>query len=232
MPPRWERYGSVTTARSLPRRLRIPVGLQSAGTMRIGTEREGEPVAREERERPHGRVPAQWQRIEHHTRTLDRAIRITQMADAKVAPVLALHVSLAAIAVTQGGELGRLLEGVGYTTVVAISAWLLLFAYVFAALVASFFVIVVYVPTAPRRGAARTHSNSIFYFDDIQAMPVDDFETRSTRMDIDLAERDVIRQAHTVSRIASDKLIGVQRAYLFSAIALFAWMMLILLTKL
>jgi hypothetical protein len=51
-------------------------------------------------------------------------------------------------------------------------------------------------------------------------------------MDIDLAERDVIRQAHTVSRIASDKLIGVQRAYLFSAVALFAWMVLILLAKL
>lgn len=34
----------------------------------------------EERERHHGRIPAQWQRIEHHTRTLDRAIRITQMA--------------------------------------------------------------------------------------------------------------------------------------------------------
>jgi hypothetical protein len=58
-------------------------------------------------------------------------------------------------------------------------AWwpVLLLVYVTAALVASFFVIVVYVPTAPRRGAARTHSNSIFYFDDVQAMPVDDFET-------------------------------------------------------
>jgi hypothetical protein len=200
--------------------------------MRSGTERDGESAPREERERHHGRVPAQWQRIEHHTRTLDRAIRITQMADAKVAPVLALHVSLAAIAVTQGGELGRLLRGMGHPVALAICAWVLLFVYVVAALVASFFVIVVYVPTAPRRGAARTHANSIFYFDDVQAMPVDDFETRSIRMDIDVAERDVIRQAHTVSRIASDKLIGVQRAYLFSAVALFAWMLLILLAKL
>jgi hypothetical protein len=44
--------------------------------------------------------PTQWQRIEHHTRTLDRVIRMTQMADQKVAPVLALHVSLAAVTVT------------------------------------------------------------------------------------------------------------------------------------
>jgi len=150
------------------------------------------------------------------------------MSDAKVAPVLALHVSLAAIAVTQGGDIGRLLQGIGHATAAMVAAWALLVVYVVAALVASFFVVVVYVPTAPRRGAARTHMNSLFYFDDIQAMPVDEFEYRSMRMDLDVAERDVIRQAHTVSRIASDKLIGVQRAYAFSALALLAWMILVL----
>ena len=51
-------------------------------------------------------------------------------------------------------------------------------------------------------------------------------------MDIDVAERDVIRQAHTVSRIASDKLIGVQQAYLFSAVALLAWLLLVLVAQL
>jgi hypothetical protein len=63
-------------------------------------------------------------------------------------------------------------------------------------------------------------------------MPTDDFEDRSIRMDVALAERDVIRQAHTVCRISSEKLLGVQRAYLFSALALLAWMALILLAKL
>src|SRR5262249_15479159 len=159
--------------------------LESAGAMRIGTERDGESLSRDEREHPRARIPEQWQRIEHHTRTLDRAIRITQMADAKVAPVLALHVSLAAIAVTQGGGIGRLLQGVGHTFAATWVAWMLLIVYVVAALVASFFVIVVYVPTAPRRGAARTHMNSLFYFDDIQDMPVEEFEYRSVRMDLD-----------------------------------------------
>jgi hypothetical protein len=185
----------------------------------------------EERERHHGRIPEQWQRIEHHTRTLDRAVRITQMADAKVAPVLALHVSLAAIAVTQASDLGHLLRGEGHATAVMVAGWVLLVAYAVASLVASFFVVVVYVPTAPKRGAARTHLHSIFYFDDIQAMPVDEFERRSIHMDIDVAERDVIRQAHTVSRIASEKLIGVQHAYLWSALALLAWILMILLAR-
>jgi len=180
----------------------------------------------EERERHH-RIPAQWQRIEHHTRTLDRAIRITQMADAKVAPVLALHVSLAAIAVTQANNLGRLLRGDGHQTVVMAAAWVLLIAYAAASLVASMFVVVVYVPTAPKRGRARMHYNSIFYFDDVQAMSIEQFQDRSVRMDIDLAERDVIGQAYTVSRLASQKLIGVRQAYLFSAVALLAWMLLI-----
>lgn len=154
------------------------------------------------------------------------------MSDAKVAPVLALHVSLAAVAVTQGSEVGRLLRGEGHAAFATMAGWVLLGLYMVTALVASFFVVVVYVPTAPKRGAARTHMNSLFYFDDIQAMTADDFEHRSIHMDIDVAERDVIRQAHTVSRIASEKLIGVQRAYLFSAIALFAWMLLILLAQL
>src|SRR5690348_16607287 len=109
--------------------------------MRIGTERGDESLSRDERDRPHGRTPEQWQRIEHHTRTLDRAIRITQMADAKVAPVLALHVSLAAIAVTQGGDIGRLLQGIGHTPAARMAAWGFLAVYAAAALVASFFVV-------------------------------------------------------------------------------------------
>lgn len=185
----------------------------------------------EERSRPRAHPPTQWQRIEHHSRTLDRAIRITQMADAKVAPVLALHVSLAAVTVTQSSGLGDLLFADGHSAAMAAAGWLLLALYAVASAIAAFYVTVVYVPTAPRRGAARTHENSLFYFDDIQAMAIDDFEQRSIDLDIELAERDVIRQAHTVSKIASDKLLGVQRAYMFSAATLLAWMPLAVLQR-
>lgn len=171
-------------------------------------------------------APTRWQRIEHHTRTFDRAVRITQMADAKVAPVLALHVSLAAVTVTQAIGLGD-----GHGAMAAATGWALLLAYVALSMVATVYVAAVYVPTAPRRGAARTHHQSLFYFDDIQAMPVDEFEARSIRIDLAVAERDVIRQAHTVSRIASQKLVGVQRAFLFSALTLVAWLPLIVLQK-
>src|ERR1035437_6531128 len=87
--------------------------------------------------------PTQWQRIEHHTRTLDRAIQITQMADAKVAPVLALHVSLAAVTVTQASGLGELLRANGYPMVETVVAWLL--GYAVASMIAAFHVTVVYV---------------------------------------------------------------------------------------
>lgn len=168
--------------------------------------------------------PEQWERIEHHTRTLDRAIHMTEMADAKVAPVLALHVSLAAVTVTQSTGLGELLRASGYTVPQAVAGWLLLVVYAVASLIATFYVAVVYVPTAPRRRTKRTHTNSLFYFDDIQAMPVGEFEQRSIEIDLDLLERDVIHQAHAVSKIATGKLRGVQRAYFYSALTLLAWM--------
>ncbi|HEY7269869.1 MAG TPA: Pycsar system effector family protein [Dehalococcoidia bacterium] len=174
-------------------------------------------------------VATQWQRIEHHTRTLDRSIRMTQMSDAKVAPVLALHVSLAAVTVTQASGLGQILRGQGHSPAATAAAWILLALYGAASLLAAFNVIVVYVPTAPRRGIARTHTHSLFYFDDIQALSAAEFEALSVELDLDLAERDVIHQAHTVSRIATEKMQGVQRAYLFSALTLMAWIPLILL---
>jgi hypothetical protein len=111
-------------------------------------------------------------------------------------------------------------------------AWALLLAYGALSLAAIWHVTVVYVPTAPRRGAARTHTQSIFYFDDIQAMPVDEFERRSLDIDLDVAERDVIRQVHTVSTISSNKLRGVQWAFLFSALSLAAWLPLIVVERL
>ncbi len=174
-------------------------------------------------------VATQWQRIEHHTRTLDRSIRMTQMSDAKVAPVLALHVSLAAVTVTQASGLGQLLKGEHHSPTATVVAWAFLLLYAAASLISAFYVTVVYVPTAPRRGIARTHTNSLFYFDDVQAMPVLEFERLSIQLDLDIAERDVIHQAHTVSKIATEKLLGVQRAYLFSALTLLAWLPLILL---
>jgi hypothetical protein len=106
---------------------------------------------------------------------------------------------------------------------------MLLLLYGAASLAAAFNVIVVYVPTAPRRGIARTHTNSLFYFDDIQAMTIHEFERLSIELDLDAAERDVIHQAYTVSKIATMKMLGVQRAYMFSALTLLAWIPLILL---
>lgn len=176
--------------------------------------------------------PTQWQRIEHHTRTLDRAVRMTQMADGKVAPVLALHASLAAITVSQSTGMGSLLTGSDTRLIETLIGWALLLTYVGASLMAFRQVALIYIPTAPHRGRRLEFGHSVFYFDDIQHMPPDEFERRSVTATMDELERDVIRQTHVVASVASRKLAGVQQAYVFSGLTLGAWMPLVVLDHL
>lgn len=175
------------------------------------------------------RHPSRWQRIEHHTRTLDRAVRMTQLADGKVAPILALHASLAAVTVTQSSGIGALLTADGHAPGMAVLAWALLVLYAVSSLVATWHVARVYVPTAPNE---RAHGDSVFYFDDIRAMGMARYQERSRTATWDELEDDVLNQTFVVCSVASRKLRGVQRAYIFSALALAAWLPLIVLRSL
>jgi len=188
-------------------------------------------VLREPPEDEHGAVghPSQWQRIEHHTRTLDRAVRMTQLADGKVAPILALHASLAAVTVTQSAGVGALLTADGHTVGIAALAWALFALYAACSLAATWHVARVYVPTAP---SERQHGSSLFYFDDIRAMGLERFQALSRAVNWESLERDVLNQTFVVCAVASRKLRGVQRAYLFSALVLAAWLPLIVLRSL
>ena len=178
-----------------------------------------------------GEQLSQWHRIEHATRTLDRAVRMTQMADAKVAPVLALHATLAAVTVSQSAGLGDVLSADGVEMWRTVVAWVTLAAYIALSLLAFRQVAIVYIPTAPVRGKRKTHGHSLFYFDDIQAMDFVEFASRSRSVDLDALEEDVLHQVHVVSSISASKLGRVQTAYTFSGLTLISWMIFMVVTR-
>lgn len=176
-------------------------------------------------------VLSQWHRIEHATRTLDRAVRMTQMADAKVAPVLALHATLAAVTVSQSAGLGDVLTADSVAVWRTAAAWGTLAAYIALSLLAFRQVAIVYIPTAPVRGRRKHHGHSLFYFDDIQSMDYIEFAARSKTVDLDALEEDVLHQVHVVSSISASKLGRVQTAYTFSGLTLISWMVFMVVTR-
>jgi len=163
------------------------------------------------------------ERIEHHTRTLDRNILLTYMADAKAAPILALHATLAAIAVSQTPEVRRLLERDGAA---GLAAGLLLALYALTSAGSFVLSMLVYMPRAPHPGARARHGHSLVYFDDIQATPADEFLERSRTVRPADLEDDVLRQVHTVAAIAARKMRFVQHSFLASGATLAAWLVL------
>ena len=165
-------------------------------------------------------------RIDLHNRSLDRAVWMTQMADGKAAPILALHVSLAAVTVTQMGSLGDVLTGGGPGAVAAAVAWPAFAVYAVCSLLAVVQAMLVYLP-AGRRVQPLGKVPSVIYFDDIQSVGRGEFIGRAMGLSFDLTEVDVLEQVHAVSTLASAKFAGVRRAFVMSAIALAAWLFLI-----
>src|SRR5262245_61897444 len=98
-------------------------------------------------------------RIDGHLSNLDRMIRLTALADTKAAPLLAVNATIAAVSVTQIGNLQDLLDN-GNAAQVA-SVWVLAAVYVFFALLSAMFSVRVFLPNdKPGHG-------STLYFADI-----------------------------------------------------------------
>lgn len=177
---------------------------------------------------PHDRRMPQVLRIEHHTRTLDRAVTMTWVADAKVAPILTLQASLAAVTVT-AAALGDVLTGDGNQAATAAAAWILLIAYAISAVAATTVAASVYFP--PRGDPPAINARSLLYFHELRAMTFAEFHQRSVQLDLDIAEDDALRQAYDVAGIAERKVRDVRRAYLLSAVTVAAWLPFIILTR-
>ena len=108
-------------------------------------------------------------RLKSHYESLSRAIAFTRAADNKAAPVLALQVALA-------GTLAARMEGLWLILseppfgVEMIAVAVLLGLYVTLLIASMAFAANVYIPRNP--GTSR----SLIYFEDIAAMPLEEFE--------------------------------------------------------
>ena len=160
------------------------------------------------------------ERLKSHYESLSRAIGFTRAADAKAAPVLALQVALA-------GTLAARMEGLWLILtepplgpdMFAVAAFLGL--YVVLLITSMGFAGCVYVPRNPRTG------RSIIYFEDIAAIPCEEFEEQAMGMNADTIEQQLIDQLYVVSGIASAKMRRVRWAYLAGAPSVVLWVLLL-----
>ncbi len=150
-------------------------------------------------------------RLKSHYESLSRAISFTRMADAKAAPVLALHIALLGTLATRAESLLSF-ESAILTALLVLYATLVLLSMILAANV--------YIPRHPRS------NKSLIYFEDIASMPVESFIKRAKRVDSDFIERQLLEQIHTVSKIASVKMRRVGWAYYFSIPSVVLWVVL------
>ena len=163
-------------------------------------------------------------RIEHHTRTLDRAIQLTFIADAKAAPILALQATLAAVSVSQLSPILDLLSPSHHTGGAIVGAWLLFAAYAATALVALTLASLVFLPRANRSPQRSDEDRSLVFFEDIRSLPEEEFRRRSKLLREEQLEDDLLTQVYAVSSIASAKFSHVMSAYLASAAGLCLWL--------
>ncbi|MBI2766677.1 MAG: hypothetical protein HYX53_12315 [Chloroflexi bacterium] len=168
------------------------------------------------------------QRIDQYAKALDRAVQLTQIADAKAAPVLALQATLAAVTVSQSSAVGQLLDAGQHSGFVIVLAAVLLLAYAGTGIFAGVLGVLVYLPRAPRPGqAGRSEPASLIYFDDIRRMPRDLFLQRASQQEFAAFERDIMTQVHTVSGVAALKMGYVRAALLATIVTFAAWLPLI-----
>ena len=160
------------------------------------------------------------ERLKSHYESLTRAIGFTRAADAKAAPDLALQVALAGTIAARMKGLWLILteppfgaEAIALATLLVIYAGLLIVSMTFAAWV--------YIPRNPKTG------RSLIYFEDIAAMPFEEFEKRVVRMDAEEIELQLINQVHVVSGIASTKMRLVRWSYWAGGPSLVLWVVLL-----
>ena len=171
-------------------------------------------------------------RIEHHTRTLDRAIQLTFIADAKAAPVLALQATLAAVTVSQLSPILDLLSPGQHGALAAAGAWLLFAAYAGTALVALVLASLVFLPRTGRAQPVPAERRSLVYFEDIRSLGEPEFRRRSKLLREEELEDDLLTQVYAVSGIAAAKFSHVMSAYLTSAAGLSLWLTLMVWARL
>lgn len=158
-------------------------------------------------------------RVASHAATLDRLVFLTQLADGKTAPLLALHATIAAVTLASSNDISDLFSsGVKGTAV-----GLLIAAYALSTVAVLVLALQVYFPVLRQTGHSHT------FFEDIRLMSRDDFVRQSLELSGDALERELLDQVHASSGIVSQKFRQLRVAFRLSAITLAAWVPLMML---
>ncbi len=156
-------------------------------------------------------------RVHAHTATLERIGFLTQLADGKAAPLLALQAALAGATIAGLDRVRALLSG-EHGSAAAAGSVVLLLAYIGCAITVSLLTLAIYFPVS------RPTGGTVTFFNDIQAMPQGEFELRSRALSHGELERDLLRQIHAASGIAAAKFRQLRWAYVLSGIGIAAWL--------
>jgi Pycsar effector protein len=155
------------------------------------------------------------ERIDGHLAGLDRMIRLTALSDTKAAPIVAVNATIAAVSVTQVGNLQNLLKDA--QTVQVVSVWALVAVYL---LFASISVVTAVRIFLPRDKPGR---RSVLYFADVARMPLEEFIVSSTMQTAEDLERDALEQQHAVALVVAGKFERVRLAFITMLAAIAAW---------
>ena len=160
------------------------------------------------------------ERLKSHYESLSRAIGFTRSADTKVAPALALQIALVGTLAARFERYAPILSQETWgAEAVALAALMGLYALLLVSVVA--IAASVYLPRNPKTGG------SLIYFEDIAAMPSDEFKVHAGEMAPETIESQLLQQIHTVSGVASVKMRRVRWAYLLSAPSVVLWIVLL-----
>ena len=160
------------------------------------------------------------ERLRSHYESLSRAIGFTRAADGKAAPALALQVALAGTVAARFERLAPIVGKEPWGVESAVLAGLLAI-YAISVIGAVALAASVYLPRNPRTGG------SLIYFEDIAAMSPESLREQATSMDAETIEHQLLDQIHTVSKIASTKMLRVRWAYYLSIPSVVLWVILL-----
>ena len=148
---------------------------------------------------------------------IERIAYMTQLADGKAAPLLALQATLAAVLVSSADKFEGLFDS-GQPALAQAGAAVLVAVYAVSAAIVLVLTLSVYFPVLSRgRG-------SVLFFEDVRHMDLDDYVERSRNLSHEEVEDDLLAMIHASSAIASSKFHKLRWAFALSAVSLATWL--------
>ncbi len=159
------------------------------------------------------------ERLKSHYESLSRTIDFTKAADAKAAPMVALHIALIGALTFRSEPLFSILSQCPWDAE-KISLFVMILLYACSSLCAIAIAGWVFFPRTPRK------EKSLIYFEDIAAMSYESFQSRSSDLDSTTIEQQLLQQIFEVSIIVRKKMCLVRWALKISALSIVLWVIL------